>query len=50
MADEDYNPKYSEINDINDLEKNSEIIVKVKSLDDGESAAYSLIRKCKVVN
>lgn len=50
MAEEDYNTKYPEINDTNDLEKNSEIIVKVKSLDDGESAAYSLIRKCKVVN
>lgn len=47
---ETYNKKYCNIENLSDLEKNSQVILKVCVIGDGDTVAYSLRRKCKVIN
>ncbi|MBZ9637562.1 hypothetical protein [Clostridium sp. FP1] len=39
-----------DINDLTDIETASDLILEVEPVDDGTLAAYSLLRKCKVIN
>lgn len=39
-----------EVNNLRDLEGASDVVLEVEPMDDGKSAAYSLLRKCKVIN
>lgn len=39
-----------EINNLRDLEGASDLILEVEPIDEGSSAAYSLLRACKVIN
>ena len=44
-------PYYSyDINNLNDLEKQSHFIAEVMPIDDGTLVAYATLRKCKVIN
>lgn len=50
MDEEAYKNKYPNIDSLSDLEKNSQVILKVSAIADGDTVAYSLRRKCKVIN
>lgn len=45
-----YNKKYCNVENLSDLEKNSQLILKVCVIGDGDPVAYSLRRKCKIIN
>lgn len=45
-----YNLKYCKVESLGDLEKNSQVILKVRVIGDGDNVAYSLRRECKVID